>query len=76
MKIDTELTANEKRDDLLMQPHNLLCNSTVDRDKINGVSLPENSSSIEECKVEEWKAMIVCRGSRLIRKDGKALSRS
>ena len=74
-KTVAELTADEKRGVASVKPHNLLHNSAVCRDKINGISLPENRSSIDDCIVEELKAMIICRGGSLTGKDGKALTR-
>jgi len=74
-KTGKELTAEEKRDVTSVQPHNLQHNSATDREKINGISLPENKQSLNDCKVEELKAMIICRGGSLTGKDGKSLTR-
>ena len=68
-----ELTDNENRDVVSVQPYSSLHNSAADRDKINGVSLPEKRSSIEEFIVEELKDVIICRGGSLTGKDRNSL---
>ena len=71
-----ELIEDEKSYLALVKPYDVLCNSASDRNKIKGISLPENKSSIEECAVEDLKVVIICRGGSLTGKNGKSLSRS
>jgi len=71
----TELSSEDKISIDLIQPHNLLHNSAVDTNKIKGISLPNNKSSLTECVVPELKAMIVARGGGLTSRDGKAYNK-
>ena len=61
-KTGTELTTDEKRDAASTKPHTLSHNASVYMCKITDISVPENISSIEKCKFEELKTMVVYRG--------------
>ena len=71
-----ELTGVEKRDVASVYPHNLLYKSAADGNKKKCVCLPEIRSSIEDCTLEELKAMVIFSDDSLTGKDRKCLSRS
>ena len=56
-----------------VRSHNMKHNSSADRSKINGLSLPEGKT-LEECTVDELKRMIIQRGGSLTG-EGKALTK-
>ena len=74
-KTRLEFTAEQKRVIAAVQPQNLVHNSVVQRDKINGLSLPSGRDTIYACRVEELKAMVIARGGSLPGRDNKALRR-
>lgn len=56
-----------------VQTHNLLHNSAVAKEKVNGYSLPPGKSSVNECSAQECKRMLVARGCNVTGK-GRPLS--
>jgi len=66
----------EQRSDLdSLRTHNLAHKSYVDDKNINGLSLPEGKTSVEECTVAELKAIIIPRGGSLTGRDGNPLNK-
>ena len=59
-----------------MKSHNLLHKSYVDKEQINGLSLPEGKATAAKCTVDELKAIIIARGGTVTGKDGNALKRN
>ncbi|KAL7537783.1 hypothetical protein ACHAXR_008074 [Thalassiosira sp. AJA248-18] len=66
-------TTAQQKDIDSVQSHNLLHNSEANRGKIEGLSLPEGKTALDECTVQELKTMVVARGGGVTGKDGKPL---
>ncbi|KAL3768178.1 hypothetical protein ACHAWO_006548, partial [Cyclotella atomus] len=58
------------------KPHNLAHNSAADTATVSGRSLPEGRATLNDCRVDELKGLIVCRGGNLTDRDGKALNKA
>ena len=75
-KTRSEFTPAQKMTIESFHHHNLLHNSTAKREEINELSLPEGKATLNECKVDELKVMVIARGGGVTAKGGKALSKS
>lgn len=75
-KTRSAFTHAQKEKITSVESHHLLHNSAVGTDKLNGLSFPEGKSSVEQCTVDELKAMIIPRGGKITGKNGKPLKRA
>ena len=75
-KTRDKFTSEQQRNVQSVQSHNLTHNSAVKKEQLNGLSLPPGKNTVEDCTVEQLKAMLIVRGGNVSTSCGKNMNKA
>jgi hypothetical protein len=74
-KTGREFSCDQQAKIQLIQQHNLIHNSAAERSQIYGLSLLEGMAIVNNCRVDQLKAMVIAQGGSVTGRDGKSLGK-